>query len=294
MDVILSAVLPVGLIIFIGYIAGQKLNLDQSSLCKLSIYVLAPALVADSLYRNTVSGRSVLLIILSYGLISLIIYGLIWLFTFILKIEKEDRQSIFAVILCPNNGNMGLPLATFALGNEGLDRAIIYMIGSSIFLFGMLPAILSNRGIKKGATLTLKLPLIWAMIFGGILNISGIELPFNLDRSMELLGVSEIPLALIILGMQLGQTKFVVTGKEFLLPLIKLTIPPLIAVGVGKVMGLEEIDLQVLVLQTAMPTAVNTLVMVKQFGGNATIVAQTIIISTVMSFITLPVVIWLI
>ncbi|AUC60262.1 transporter [Cyanobacterium sp. HL-69] len=294
MNVILSAVLPVGLIIIIGYIAGQKLNLDQSSLCQLSIYILAPAIVADSLYRNTVSGRSVVLIILTYGLISLVIYGVIWLFAFILKVDKDNRQSIFAVILCPNNGNMGLPITTFALGDEGLDRAIIYMIGSSIFLFGMLPAILSNRGIKKGIILTLRLPLIWAMVFGAMLNISGVELPFNLGRSMELLGISAIPIALIILGMQLAQSKFILTLGECLLALAKLIVAPLIAVGVGRITGLEGIDLQVLVLQTAMPTAVNTLVMVKEFGGNGTIVAQTIIISTVMSFITLPVVIWLI
>ncbi|AFZ47424.1 Auxin Efflux Carrier [Cyanobacterium stanieri PCC 7202] len=294
MNIILSAVLPVGLIIIIGYIAGQKLNLDQLTLCKLSIYILAPALVADSLYRNTVSGRSVSLIIISYGLISLFIYGLIWLFSVFFDIEKNDRQSIFAVILCPNNGNMGLPITTFALGNEGLDRAIIYMIGSSIFLFGMLPAILSNKGIKRGVILTLQLPLIWAMFFGAMLNISRIQLPFNLGRSMELLGISAIPIALIILGMQLAQTKFIFTLREFLLALIKLIVAPTIALGTGKIIGLEGLDLQVLVLQTAMPTAINTLVMVKEFGGNATIVAQTIITSTVMSFITLPVVIWLI
>ncbi|MBE9222947.1 AEC family transporter [Cyanobacterium stanieri LEGE 03274] len=294
MNVILSAVLPVGLIIVIGYIAGQKLNLDQASLCQLSIYILAPAIVADSLYRNTVSGRSVLLIIFGYGLISLVIYGLIWLFALILQVEKDNRQSIFAVILCPNNGNMGLPITTFALGDEGLDRAIIYMIGSSIFLFGMLPAILSNRGWKKGVTLTLKLPLIWAMIFGAMLNFTGVELPFNLGRSMELLGISAIPIALIILGMQLAQSKFVLSGRECLLAVVKLGVAPAIALGIGHIIGLEGIDLKVLVLQTAMPTAVNTLVMVKEFGGNATIVAQTIIISTVMSFITLPLVIWLI
>lgn len=294
MNVILSAVLPVGLIIIIGYIAGQKLNLDQLTLCQLSIYILAPAIVADSLYRNTVSGKSVSLIIISYGLISLFIYGLVWLFSLFLDIEKNDRQSIFAVILCPNNGNMGLPITTFALGNEGLDRAIIYMIGSSIFLFGMLPAILSNKGVKRGVILTLQLPLIWAMFFGAILNVTMIDLPFNVGKSIELLGIAAIPIALIILGMQLAQTKFILTLREFVLALIKLIVAPTIALGTGKIIGLEGLDLQVLVLQTAMPTAINTLVMVKEFGGNATIVAQTIIISTVMSFITLPIIIWMV
>jgi predicted permease len=42
-----------------------------------------------------------------------------------------------------------------------------------------------------------------------------------------------------------------------------------------------------------MPTAVNAVIMIKEFGGNTTIVARTIIISTLMSFATLPLIIWL-
>jgi len=294
MNAILSAVFPVGLIIIVGYVAGKKISLDQGTLCQLSIYILAPAIVADSLYRNTVSGNSVFLILFSYALVSFFLYVLVWLITIIFKIKKEDRQSIFAVILCPNNGNMGLPILTFALGNEGLQRAIIYMIGSSIFLFGMLPAILSGNGVKKGVKLTLQLPLIWAMLLGILLNFFEIRLPFNTGKSLELLGISAIPIALIILGMQLAQSKFRLTQQELLLAGGKLAIAPSVAYGVATMTGLEGLDLQVLILQTAMPTAVNTLVMVKEFGGNATIVAQTIILSTVMSFLTLPVIIWLI
>ncbi|MBF2056317.1 MAG: AEC family transporter [Cyanobacterium sp. T60_A2020_053] len=294
MVVILSAVLPVAVIILVGYIAGQKLNLDTVTLCELSVYIFAPAIVADSLYRTTVSGNSIFLIIFNYTIISAILYFLIVIFSKIFHIKQKNKQSFFAIILSPNNGNMGLPIVTFALGNGGLERAVIYMIASSIFLFGMLPAILSNQSFKKSIKLTLGLPLVWAMLGGALLNFLSIQLPFNLGKSLELLGIAAIPTALIILGMQLSQSKFEFNLEVSLLAGIKLIFAPLIAYFVGGLTGLSGLDLQVLILQTAMPTAVNSLVMVKQFGGNDVLVAQTIIISTVMSFISLPIIIGLI
>lgn len=294
MNAILSAVLPVALIISIGYFAGRTLNLEELTLSQLSVYILAPALVADSLYRTTVSGQSIGKILIAYALISLILYIVVFLITKLFKISINERQSWLAIVLCPNNGNMGLPVVTFALGDQGLERAIIYMIGSSILLFGILPAMLKGEGIKEAIRLTWKLPLIWAMLLGIVLNLFQIELPFNLGKSLEWLGIAAIPIALIILGMQLASSKFQLGWQEIGGAMAKLAIAPLVAVGVGKTINLETIDLQVLILQTGMPTAVNSLIMVKEFGGNPLLVARTIILSTIMSFISLPIIIWLI
>jgi predicted permease len=208
--------------------------------------------------------------------------------------EKSDRLSFLAITLCPNNGNMGLPVVTFALGEAGLERAIIYMIGSSILLFGIAPGMLKGDGLGLGLRLTLKLPLVWAMLAGITLHLFPIEIPFNLGKSLELLGIAAIPIALLILGMQLATTHFDIRRREILAAGVKLAIAPTIAYLVGKLLRLEGLDLQVLILQTAMPTAINSLIMVKEFGGNAPMVARTIILSTMMSFLSLPLIIWLI
>lgn len=294
MNVILSAILPVGLVITIGYIAGQKLNLEQSTLSELTVYILAPALIANSLYKTDVSGESISKILLGYALISVILFALVFLVARLFNIPKNERQSWLAIVLCPNNGNMGLPVVDFTLGEEGLERAIIYMIGSSILLFGIFPALLKGEGLKSAINLTWKLPLIWAMILGFILNFFNVDLPFNLDKSLESLGISAIPLALIILGLQLANSKFQLGWQEILGAIAKLLITPIVAYFVGIILNLETIDLQVLILQTSMPTAVNALIMIKEFGGNANLVAHTIILSTVMSFITIPIIIWLV
>ena len=296
MNVILGSVFPVALIIVIGYLAGKYLELDQSTLSRLSIYVLSPALVINSLYRNEISSDDVVMLLSGFTIITIALY----IFVFFLgrltpvAVTNDDRKSLFSVILCPNNGNMGLSVVAFALGDAGLARAIIYLIGSSIFLFGVLPAILNGKGIRQGLKLTSKLPLFWAILFGLTLHLTDIKLPYNLDKSIEWLGMSAIPMALIILGMQLRKTKLDLSLREVGLSILKLTIPPTIAFGVATALGLEGLDKQVLILQTCMPTAVTTLIITKEFGGNDNMVAKTIIISTLMSFITIPIVIGLV
>lgn len=294
MTIILSTVLPVGLIVLIGFIAGKKLNLDETTLSQISVYILAPALVADSLYRTTVSGKSVIQLLFGYALISLILYLFVILFCHLIKTKKKDFQSFLVITLCPNNGNMGLSMIAFALGEAGLQRAIIYMIGSSILLFVITPAMLKGEGFSLGLRLIFKLPLIWAMLAGISLHWLNIKLPFNLDEGIKILGLAAIPIALILLGLQLSTTHFEIRKQEFLAVVIKLAIAPIIAYIVAKLLHFQELDLQVLILQTAMPTAVNSLIMVKEFGGNTLMVARAIILSTVISFISLPAIIWLI
>ncbi len=70
-------------------------------------------------------------------------------------------------------------------------------------------------------------------------------------------------------------------------------LAPAIAYWVGNSLNIESLDLQVLVLQSAMPTAVNSLVLVSEFGGDKDFVAKAIVTSTIMSFVTLPLILWL-
>lgn len=293
MNIILSSVLPVALVIAMGYIANKTLKLDQSTLSQISVYILAPALVVDSFYRTTVSTDAALRLLLGYILTTVIIYGGVVIVSRLLKLSADDDKGLLAISLCPNNGNMGLSIIAFSLGNEGLERAVIYMIFSSVVLFGMLPAILKGDSLMRSLKLTWKLPLIWSMLLGMTLHFTKVTLPFNMGKSLEWLGISAIPVALIILGMQLSKTKFEFGVREFTATVGRLVIAPIIAYSTGKLVGLEGLDLQVLTLQTAMPTAVSSVIMIKEFGGNTVMVARTIIISTLMSFATLPFLIWL-
>lgn len=294
MTIIFSAIIPVGLIIFIGYVTGRTLRPDVQSLSQITVYILAPALVADGLYQTTLSGQNVIILLLGFGILSALLYGLVWIIAKLFNLSPLVQKSLMATTILPNNGNMGLSITSFALGAAGLERAIIYMIGSSILLFGVAPALLKGKGFLDGIRVVLQLPLIWAMLWGISLRVFAVQLPFEMDKAIAELGRAAIPVALVILGIQLASTRLVIGKYELFAASLRLIFAPLVAWGLGTALGLKGLDAQIFIIQSAMPTAVNTVVLVTEFGGDASRVARTIVVTTIGSFLTVPLILWMV
>lgn len=292
MAVLLPAVVPIALIVLVGFVAGRTLGLDQPTLSRLSLYVLLPALIASSVYGSTLPARNTVAIVLGFLLTSLVLYGVVYGTCQVCGIDHLHRKTLLATTLFANTGNLGIPFVTFSLGAAGLERAIVYLISSSILLTAVGPALLKGGSWQNGLKTTVCLPIFWAMVVGVMLQVLAINLPLRLDDGLKLLGSAAIPVALVTLGMQLAQTSFRLSPMVVLAAGVRLVLAPAIALGIGTGLGLQGKDLQVLVLQGAMPTAVNTFIWVTEFGGNADLVARVIVLSTLLSTITLPSLLW--
>ncbi len=292
MIVILSAILPVGCIVFIGFIVGKTLKLEQSTLSRLSLYVLFPALIVDNLYRTTLTGENAIAIILGFTLTYLILGFIAFYLSRCLKFSSDIQKSLVTTTALPNSGNMGLPVTLFALGEAGLERAIIYLIAWNIVVLITVPAFLQKGGFWSSIQFALKLPLTWALLFGLLLRGFTVQLPWKLDEGLHLLSEAAIPIALLMLGMQIANSHLQLHRYEILASLLRLLGGAIIAYSVGKLLGLTSLDLQVLVLQSSMPTAITAFLMVTEFGGDAVRTARVVVLSTLLSFITLPGVLW--
>lgn len=293
MAVLLPAIAPIALIVCIGFIAGRRLSLDVPSLSRLSLYVLLPALIASSLYGITLSTNRAIAIALGFFLTSAVLLAIVSGLCRVFKVNDLFRKTLTATTLFANTGNLGLPFITFALGNSGLERAIVYLVSSSILLTMMGPTLLKGAGLSVGLQTTLRLPVFWAMVAGLILQGLAIKLPLRLGDGLELLGGAAIPVALVTLGMQLAQTHLYLDRAVLIAAGLRLILAPAIALSVALLLGLQGQDLQVLVLQGAMPTAVNTFIWTTEFGGDVDLVARAIVLSTVLSAITLPTLLWI-
>lgn len=292
MTVILPAIAPVALIVFIGFVAGQTLGLDRRTLSRLSLYVLLPALIASSVYSITLAPQTVIAIAVGFFLTSAVLYAVVYGLCRIFKTDALLRKTLIATTLFANTGNLGLPFITFSLGPAGLERAIVYLVSSSILLTTLGPALFKGKGLQVGLSITLRLPVFWAMVAGLVLQALSISLPLQLDDGIQLLGGAAIPVALVTLGMQLAQTTFRPNPTVLAAAALRLLVAPAIALGIGLGLGLQGDDLNVLVLQGAMPTAVNTFIWATEFGGDTDLVAQAIVLSTLLSALTLPGLLW--
>lgn len=294
MEALLNTIVPVAFIVLMGYIVGKRIDFDLQTLSKLSIYVLVPVLIFDAMLRAKLTGSSVVGITAAFFLASVLLYLLTLIVGRINRLESGPSKTLIASATFPNSGNMGLSLTFFALGQPGLDRAIVYFIASSVLMFGIGPAFLRGGGVLQSLLFTLRLPLFWALAGGLVIRGLGLELPKAMDEGVHLLGAACIPVMLLTLGIQIAKAKPEWGAFELQASGLRLLAAPMLAGLAGWMLGLERLDIQVLVLQSAMPIAVNAFLMAGEFGGDAPRAARSVVVSSVLSFVTIPLVLLLI
>ena len=293
MSSLLSVVVPAAIVVLTGYLAGRRLELDLSTLTKLTLYIFSPALIIDSLLATDVPAVEGLRIAAAFALSTVALYALVVIVSLTGRLSKPVRTSLMATTLFPNTGNLGLSLVLLALGEAGLERAIVAYLCSAVLVFGLGPAIVSGNGLRRGIRTTVRLPLMWALLAGIILRVFDIPLPLGVDDGIHLLSQVAVPALLVTLGVQMSRTRFVPRPPDFWMAAMRLGVGPLAAYLAGRLVGLDTLALQVLVLQCATPTAVNALLVAAEFGGDSARAARAVVLTTILAFATLPFVMWL-
>ncbi|MEM8614503.1 MAG: AEC family transporter [Cyanobacteria bacterium P01_H01_bin.105] len=293
MGILISAVLPIALVALVGVWVGRMFTLERQTLARLSIYALVPALVLHSLAKTTLGLDNAISIIITFLLNTALLYLLAIALARLCKFSSDEQKSLIATTIFANVGNMGLPFILFSLGEAGLERAIVYLIGSSLMTASVFPIVLKGEGLVSGLRYTLCLPVLWAAIAGIVLQGTGSTLPIPVERGVTILSDGAIPVALLMLGIQLSETPLVCGRYELMGTGLRLIVSPLLAFNLANLVGLTGIDRQVVILQAAMPVAVTSLIWVTELGGDTVRVARTIVVSTLFSLGTLPLILWL-
>ncbi|MCC6790734.1 MAG: AEC family transporter, partial [Thermomicrobiales bacterium] len=192
MNALLSVVVPAAIVVLAGFIAGRKLELDLPTLSKLTLYILSPALIVDSMLQTEVPAREGIRIAIAFALATALLYLLVVVISRAGQLPQATRTSLLATTLFPNSGNLGLSLTLLALGQAGLQRAIVTYLASAVLVFGLGPAIVSGEGLKRGAKTTVRLPLMWALVGGIGLRIADVRLPLGVDDGIHLLGQAAV------------------------------------------------------------------------------------------------------
>ena len=289
MDVLISAVLPIALVAMVGICLGQCFKFDLQTLAKVNIYGMLPALVLTSLSGLSLNLGSAMAMVMAFLCNTAWLYAIAILIAKALRFHSDAKKSLIATTVFANVGNMGLPFILFSLGEPGLERAVVFLVLTSILVSTVFPIVLKGEGVKSGFKFALTLPVLWAAFMGLCLQLFPWSLPQYLERAVSLLSEGVIPLALLTLGIQLAKTSLGVTRYEWLGAILRLLVAPCSAFMFGKLFGLTGLDLQVFVLQSAMPVAVNSLIWVTELGGDTVRVSRTIVLSTLLSLISLPI-----
>ena len=286
---LIDVIVPVFFVIGIGYYLGKKNpEINTDFITTFAGNVGTPAMI---FYTITTTGVT-LSVFTEYFIYALIIIGGFSLVgVLFLLLLKKDFISELPPLILPNTGNMGIPICLFAYGSAGLGvaSAIASVVVLLHFTLGVLLA-------KKSFSLEIliKNMPIYGIIVSVIFLYFEWDVPGYLENTTFLLTYATIFLVLMSLGIALSRLKVVSWTHASILGAVRVIVGPLIGFGLIKVLNLGGFAAGVLLIQSCMPSAVLTYLVGSMYSEKKVVdsVASVIVTSTIMSFVTIPIVVY--
>ena len=287
---LIDVLFPVFFIIGIGYYLGKKdPNFNTQFITNLAGTIGTPAMI---FYTITTTGVT-LEIFIEYFIYAAVIIGAFSIIgvIFLLLLKKDPITELPPLIL-PNTGNMGVPICLFAYGTAGLGvaSAIASVIILLHFTLGIL---LASK--KFSFTVLIKNGPIYGIIAAVLFLYFDWDVPGYLENTTFLLTYTTIFLVLMALGVALTRLKVVSWTHATILGMVRVILGPIIGFALINFLNLTGFMAGVLLIQSAMPSAVLTYLVGSMYSEKRAVdnIASVIVSSTLMSFVTIPVVVYL-
>ncbi len=290
--------MPLFILISSGFLLKKKgvLNTNFVSVGSQVVFKLAlPALIIRSLADTNLSELGSLPLFLSYLAAMLVTTVVVLIISFFVA-PPESRGPVVHGAFRGNVVIVGLALVQSALGNEafilGLGLVAVFLPLYNLMASVALSLPYSGNGSPlKGVLVTMiKIPLIWSVVIGALWSLSGWPIPVVIDKSLEYFGRLALPLGFLTIGANLSIHGLEKRWKGVVAAVTgKLILYPLLALLVGKWMGIDTRGLIVLFLMAGSPTAISSFAMTKAMGKDADTAGDIVALSTAVSFFTLTI-----
>ena len=311
MQGVLAGFAIIGIIIALGFLLAQLKILDataQGVLTGVAFYVASPALMITVLGGTDVHRLLSANLIASLGsvvvaaTIAILLTRLVW--------KREAGDTVIATFCSAyvNAGNLGLPIAAYALGDAALiapmllaQLLILQPSGLTVLdAITQVPA----AGTSRGRLLLIRLsrpfrnPLAMGSLLGLVLALTGVKLPVIINAPLTLIGGMAIPSMLLAYGISLrlgprpgaGEPPIQVTTMVS----IKLILQPIAAYLIGAyAVGLTGNDLLAVTVIAALPTAQNVFTFAMRYDRGVILARDTIFAATLLSVPVILAITWL-
>jgi predicted permease len=282
LDRILGSVIPVLIVVLIGYAYGRWRKPNMSTINQVNMELFVPMLIFSVLASKSVDLTEFLP--LTLGSIAIILgSGLIaWP---ICKLSGIQPKTLIPPMMFTNTGNLALPLVLLAFGEEAMPAMIVIFIISMFLHFTLGFYILDRRAQVLNA---LSIPTILATIGGLFVGFTHTQLPEIVLIPLDMLGQIVIPLVLFALGirMQDVNTNDLGTGvfAALLCPILGLGI----AYTLEPFLQLDPLQWSVLLIFAALPPGVLNYMIAERYNQEPTRVASIVLIGNIGAIFWIP------
>jgi len=305
----LNSIVPIFIMILLGYALDKKFALDVNTLTKVYFYIFMPAFSFANIYTTEISLDLLKIILFAVALLPInFVIGA--MFVKLLKLPYKTGKAFENTLMFYNSGNIGVSLIILVYSNPpfasgGSAPYLETALSAQIMTFlvqnlGVNTIGLINSGgeginLKTGALYVLKMPALYAVALAVLLK----PVPYDLTATpiwpaMVNLRNGLVCTALVTLGIQLSRAKVnLKLATPYIAVFFRLVGGPAAAFLLIRLFGFTGVLAQAVFIASSTPTAVNTALLNQECRGDTDFAVQTVTMSTVFSAVTMSIVVYL-
>jgi malonate transporter and related proteins len=309
---VLNALLPVVLLIAVGYMAGRA-NLISANgvkdLSSLVFTVVLPALLFRTMAQVQPEAVNALSLLAYFGALWLLFAGTLAVVGF------TRRGAVLALATTFSNTVMiGIALVGIAYGAAGLAVLLPIVSLHALVMLTLATIVLEFALLREQShtAAALQRPAVWRTVWQAARNAiihpvplpimcgllfaqTGLALPDVVDKPMQLLGQSFSPLALILVGITLAQGVALGHLRSALwITLAKNLLLPALVAALGWALGLRGVPLAVITVTASLPIGANVFLFSQRYQVAEEVVVASVAVSTVLALPSVALVMWLV
>jgi hypothetical protein len=304
---------PILALVLLGALMRRKFAVDVGTLSRLTLYLFTPAFMFDQVANSSLSSGEMGGVMLLTMVQILTLGVVVWMIGRVFHVRRQTLAAIALTVMFYNSGNYGLPLAKLAFPGTGSGAGAAHDGGAVQTFVALMQNILTftvglwitsmasgQRGLH-GLWRIVRLPFIptiaAALLARWWLRAdTAHHLPILIGQTAHYLSDGLVPVALITLGAQLAVSpRWPRWGPVSVVLFLRLILGPVQMLGLLYLLhriGWRTADLwpwpaQLIILTSGTPTAINTLILTLEIGGDAELTADCVFWTTVMSCLTI-------
>ncbi len=264
----------------------------RSSFIRLLLDITLPCMILNSFnveigIEELISAGKIMLISFVCTLIAWTLAKILW------RNESKNRKAVLEfATLFSNAGNAGMPIVASVFGSEGVFYASFYLIPIRVFIWTLgLSLFVDEVNFRERMKILARTPSLVVVFVGLGLMFLPFKLPSVVSVAVKNIGDMTGPLSMMLIGAALGESdiRSAFDFGAFKLTAVRLGVMPVLYIFLLKYAGVEAILWQVVVVLTAMPAAANTEIIAEMYGKDYKFAARCVVVSTIISLVSVPV-----
>ena len=273
-----------------GFALARWLNASATTLTHVVFYTLLPCFAFRLLISTVATGRQFGQMVLLAVLVMVAMAAVGVVMSLALRLSRTEASAFLLVVMFSNGGNYGLPVVSFAFGEEALSYGTVFFLTGSVLTntVGAFLAAAGRRTVRTALASVLRIPAIYGIAAALMVLATGVAVPTPLLRPITMLSDAALPLMILVLGMQLERARPPTRpGLVAAAVCVSLVVAPLVALGLTTLLNVSGPARQAVVVLSSMPVAVATTILALEFDASPEFVTSAVFLSTILSPLTL-------